>query len=827
MTASMTVPNRGQTLSSIISSVKAALGSSATLDVGVGSNEVPLNAYLGALAYADNIVITKDDVGLGSVDNTSDADKPISTDMQAALDLKVALREGYALSKNDFSDALKVKLEGITPTAYVQTWTLGALAYRDSISYDEIEGTPAIPVQVNANWQTTATDDLSYIQNKPNLATVATSGAYADLQGKPNLAAYAEEWKLGAFAYRDALDYAEISNTPAPQVNADWNSIATDSPARILNKPSLATIATSGLYADLQGTPDLSVYAMRWEMGALAYRDNIDYSEISNTPTIPAAPVQSNWSTTSTSDLSYIVNKPTLGTASAKDVATSGDASATQVVLGSDSRLTNARDYTNAWALGALAFRDGVDYTELSSLPTIPAAQVQSDWSATSTSDLTYIKNKPTLGTAASKNTGTGDGNVPLLDSLGKLSSNVIPFGTTISSVAYGNHTHTGYLSAVPAASSIAIGGIKTGYTATGKNYPVALDSDSKAYVNVPWTDTDTTYSFSTGLSVSGTTVTVAYGATSTTACQGNDVRLSDTRDPKPHTLLSHTVSGLTTGHVLQATGASTYGFAAVPTASTTVIGGVQLGYTSSGKNYAVQLDGSSKAYVNVPWTDSDTTYSNATSAVAGLVKVHLTQFSGTVNSVSTTSGRTYPVQIMSTGEIVVNVPWSDTDTNTTYSAATTSVDGLIKLGSSSTQSATAASIGTTNGRTYLSQVNSSGQLVVNVPWTDTDTNTTYTFASGTTNGAFSVTPSGGTATSVSIYGLGSAAYTASTNYAAAGHTHNYAASASAGGNASRTNAIATAAASEVLGAGKIYFDTATNRLYIHNGSAWKSVLLA
>jgi hypothetical protein len=57
---------------------------------------------------------------------------------------------------------------------------------------------------------------------------------------------------------------------------------------------------------------------------------------------------------------------------------------------------------------------------------------------------------------------------------------------------------------------------------------------------------------------------------------------------------------------------------------------------------------------------------------------------------------------------------------------------------------------------------------------TTPDNNTTYTFASGSTNGAFSVTPSGGTAQAVSIFGLGSAAYTASTAYAAASHTHSY-----------------------------------------------------
>lgn len=37
------------------------------------------------------------------------------------------------------------------------------------------------------------------------------------------------------------------------------------------------------------------------------------------------------------------------------------------------------------------------------------------------------LKNPPTLGTAASKNTGTSSGNIPVLDSNGKLADSVIP----------------------------------------------------------------------------------------------------------------------------------------------------------------------------------------------------------------------------------------------------------------------------------------------------------------------------------------------------------------------------------------------------------------
>ena len=42
----------------------------------------------------------------------------------------------------------------------------------------------------------------------------------------------------------------------------------------------------------------------------------------------------------------------------------------------------------------------------------------------------------------------------------------------------------------LPTASSNTLGGIKIGYTQSDKNYPVELDSNNNAYVNVPWANT-------------------------------------------------------------------------------------------------------------------------------------------------------------------------------------------------------------------------------------------------------------------------------------------------------------------------------------------------
>ena len=57
--------------------------------------------------------VTKSQVGLGNVDNTSDLNKPISTKTQTALNGKVDKVTGKGLSTNDFTDADKTKLAGL------------------------------------------------------------------------------------------------------------------------------------------------------------------------------------------------------------------------------------------------------------------------------------------------------------------------------------------------------------------------------------------------------------------------------------------------------------------------------------------------------------------------------------------------------------------------------------------------------------------------------------------------------------------------------------------------------------------------------------------
>ena len=267
---------------------------------------------------------------------------------------------------------------------------------------------------------------------------------------------------------------------------------------------------------------------------------------------------------------------------------------------------------------------------------------------------------------------------------------------SSASSVPWSGVTGKPSTFAPPTAAASTLGGVKVGYTTSGKNYKLQVDASGNAFVNVPWTDNNTTYNQAT----------------------------ADT------------------------------------------LGLVKIGYSSSGKNYAVSLDANGKMYVNVPWTDNNTTYTQATSDNLGLVKIGYSA-----------NGKNYPVALDGSGKMYVNVPWTDTNTtysnmgaatsstagkaglvpapaagkqasflrgdgtwvvptNTTYAKANTSTLGLVMIGYAE------------NGKNYPVELDGSGKMFVNVPWTDT--NTTYSVVGA--NGTTGLVKNGSTVTSASGY---------------------------------------------------------------------------
>lgn len=116
-------------------------------------------------------------------------------------------------------------------------------------------------------------------------------------------------------------------------------------------------------------------------------------------------------------------------------------------------------------------------------------------------------------------------------------------------------------------------------------------------------------------------------------------------------------------------------------------------------------------------------------------------------------SGDSKLYQLIGIDATGANRTWTEfkgIDTTYTLPVMTTGTLGGAKLVSDITQTTAANPVTTTVDRTYAVQKNALEQLVVNVPWIDTNNNTTYTFANGT-DGSFTVTPSNGTAKKVSI----------------------------------------------------------------------------
>ena len=157
--------------------------------------------------------ITKSMVGLSSVDDTPDVDKPISSATQLALDLKADKVLGKQLSDENYTLVEKIKLSGIANGA---------------------------EVNVNADWNSLTGD--SFILNKPILGSASSSsisdfataaqGALADSSLQPRSVDYRGEYNNGDGTYSigsvvrwNSSLYQKISNpgNPGyPPSGADW-----------------------------------------------------------------------------------------------------------------------------------------------------------------------------------------------------------------------------------------------------------------------------------------------------------------------------------------------------------------------------------------------------------------------------------------------------------------------------------------------------------------------------------------------------------------------------------------------------------------------------
>ena len=156
--------------------------------------------------------------GVWSVVNIPEVD---FTDVYNAIDTKVDKVEGKGLSTNDYVTADKTKVTNINEV-------------------------------IEAAAKNITATDISITLDKRNLVTNVVEDIELNLPASTTALA-------GLMLPADKIKLNGIAAGAEVNVNADWN--ATEGDALILNKPTLATVATSGNYSDLNGKPTLSTVA--------------------------------------------------------------------------------------------------------------------------------------------------------------------------------------------------------------------------------------------------------------------------------------------------------------------------------------------------------------------------------------------------------------------------------------------------------------------------------------------------------------------------------------------------------------------------------------
>ena len=372
----------------------------------------------GHVVFGD--ALTKGDVGLGRVDNTSDADKPISTATKAELDKKVTAVAGKGLSTNDFTDADKSKLGNIEAGAQVNVqadWNAESgspaeilhkpTGLVDDPSYQHTDNNytdadksklggieAGAQVNVQADWEaasgspseilnkpTGLVDDPNYQHTDNNYTNAdknklgriedgaqvnvqadwkADSGSPSEILNKPTGLVDDPNYNHTDNNYTDAdkSKLGGIEDGAQVNVQADWNA-ESGSSSEILHKPELTAVATTGNYSDLNGTPNLADVATTG-----------DYGDLKNTPNLADVATTGNYS-----DLN--------GTPNLADVATTGDYGdlkntpelATVATTGNYSDLSGKPNLATVATTG--------DYNDLKNTPTIPT--VDQSYSASST----------------------------------------------------------------------------------------------------------------------------------------------------------------------------------------------------------------------------------------------------------------------------------------------------------------------------------------------------------------------------------------------------------------------------------------------------------
>lgn len=212
------------------------------------------------------ITLAAADLGLGNVTNTSDANKPISTATQAALNLKATTANLSAVATSGSYTDLANK--PIIPVTSVAGRTGAIVLTKSDVDLINVDNTTDLAKPIS----TAVQNALNAKATASSLAAIATTGNYNDLINIPTGSGTVSSvaGRAGAVTLTSAdVGLANVDNTS--DLNKPLSTAAQTAINLKANTSSLSTVATTGVYTDLTARPTIPTTAA--QVGAVATAD--------------------------------------------------------------------------------------------------------------------------------------------------------------------------------------------------------------------------------------------------------------------------------------------------------------------------------------------------------------------------------------------------------------------------------------------------------------------------------------------------------------------------------------------------------------------------
>lgn len=249
----------------------------------------------------------------------------------------------------------------------------------NKISVANIASKSEIPDAVSGTNDGTNWTSLTIGSTTYGLASGGGSVDWSDVLNKPTFATVATSG-----SYNDLSDKPTIPTVDYPVTDVTVGGVSV-----LSNKVAVIPALFDGNYDSLTNKPDLSVYALSSSLSTVATSGS--YDDLSNKPTIPAAQVNSDWN--ASSGVAQILNKPTLST-----VATSGsynDLTDKPTIPTTTGELTNDSGFITSAALTGYATETWVSeqgYQTASQVSTAISSQTKETWTFTLSDGSTVTK---------------------------------------------------------------------------------------------------------------------------------------------------------------------------------------------------------------------------------------------------------------------------------------------------------------------------------------------------------------------------------------------------------------------------------------------------